>query len=319
MKKALRILALAFGVVGQNSMAQTITETFGSGTNQFSIDFVSIGNPGNTADSGTYLYGGGSFSAGSVNYLYNVGKYEISRDAILKASSEGGLGISMADLSFTSGGNRPNRPATGITWSDAAKFVNWLNTSTGSQIAYKFNELGTFQLWNPSDAGYQSTNPFRNSLARYFLPSRDEWYKAAYGSPDGTWFKYPTGSNDVPADVSQGVSPGTAVYYRAPSIGPADITNAGGLSAFGTMAQGGNATEWIESAFDGVNDVADEKREYLGGEWHNTAYVLGSDGRNDTSPTGYIGFRIASVPEPSALSLLAVGLGGLAMMRRRRS
>jgi len=26
-----------------------------------------------------------------------------------------------------------------------------------------------------------------------------------------------------------------------------------------------------------------------------------------------------SVPEPSALSLLAVGLGGLAMMRRRRS
>ena len=32
-----------------------------------------------------------------------------------------------------------------------------------------------------------------------------------------------------------------------------------------------------------------------------------------------ISFRIVSVPEPSALSLLAVGLGGLAMMRRRRS
>jgi hypothetical protein len=32
-----------------------------------------------------------------------------------------------------------------------------------------------------------------------------------------------------------------------------------------------------------------------------------------------ISFRIGSVPEPSALSLLAVGLGGLAMMRRRRS
>jgi len=32
-----------------------------------------------------------------------------------------------------------------------------------------------------------------------------------------------------------------------------------------------------------------------------------------------ISFRIGSIPEPSALSLLAVGLGGLAMMRRRRS
>lgn len=32
-----------------------------------------------------------------------------------------------------------------------------------------------------------------------------------------------------------------------------------------------------------------------------------------------LSFRIVSVPEPSALSLLAIGLGGLAMMRRRRS
>ena len=31
------------------------------------------------------------------------------------------------------------------------------------------------------------------------------------------------------------------------------------------------------------------------------------------------GFTISTVPEPSALSLLAVGLGGLAMIRRRRS
>ena len=30
-------------------------------------------------------------------------------------------------------------------------------------------------------------------------------------------------------------------------------------------------------------------------------------------------YQIESVPEPSALSLLAVGLGGLALVRRRRS
>ena len=314
MTKKVILLMSFFGVAAN---AQVITQNFGTGANAFSIDFVGIGNPGNVANSGTYLYGGGSFSTGSVNYVYNLGKYEISRDVVLKASNAGGLGISIADLSFTSGGNSPKDPATGISWSDAAKFVNWLNANTGSQVAYKFDELGSFQLWRPGDAGYQSANPFRNSLARFFLPSRDEWYKAAYGSPDGEWFKYPTGSNAVPVDVSGGVNPGTAVYYRATSIGPADITNAGGLSAFETMAQGGNVAEWIESAFDGVNDVADEKREYLGGAWNNTAYVLGSDGRIDTSPAGFIGFRVASVPEPSAVSLLAVGLGGLAMLRRR--
>ena len=39
----------------------------------------------------------------------------------------------------------------------------------------------------------------------------------------------------------------------------------------------------------------------------------------ETEADGEISFRIASVPEPSALSLLAIGLSGLALVRRRRS
>jgi hypothetical protein len=42
------------------------------------------------------------------------------------------------------------------------------------------------------------------------------------------------------------------------------------------------------------------------------------DGRWPNEEPGDYGFRVANVPEPSALSLLAVGLGGLAMIRRRR-
>jgi hypothetical protein len=53
------------------------------------------------------------------------------------------------------------------------------------------------------------------------------------------------------------------------------------------------------------------------------ASQLSSSANGNLNNGGYadggIGFRIASVPEPSALSLLAIGLGGLAMMRRRRS
>jgi len=39
-----------------------------------------------------------------------------------------------------------------------------------------------------------------------------------------------------PASVVSGTSPNTAVYKLPISTGPADITQAGGLSPFGTMA-----------------------------------------------------------------------------------
>ena len=80
------------------SSAQVITETFGSGANSFSIDFVQIGNPGNAADQGKYARYGETFFAGSVDYFYRLGKFEISREIIEKANNIGILGISLANL-----------------------------------------------------------------------------------------------------------------------------------------------------------------------------------------------------------------------------
>ena len=58
------------------------------------------------------------------------------------------------------------------------------------------------QLWTVSDAGYNPNNLYRNSLARYFLPSVDEWYKAAYYDPtSGVYYNYPTGSDSVPDGI----------------------------------------------------------------------------------------------------------------------
>jgi hypothetical protein len=62
---------------------------------------------------------------------------------------------------------------------------------------------------------------------------------------------------------------------------------------------------------------------YLDAPTAESTYAYGVDGEtivggyNDSSGASH-GF-ILTVPEPSALSLLAVGLGGLAIMRRRRS
>ena len=315
MIKNLNLVVIALALGHQSASATSLLETFGTGDNAFSMDFVTIGNPNNAADTT-----GSPNPVGSVAYTYNLGKYEVSRDMITKANSAGSLGITMADMSDY-GGNGVDRPATGVSWYESATYVNWLNTSTGGTAAYKFVG-GTFQLWSAGDAGYNANNKFRNSLAKYVIASSNEWYKGAYGKGDGSWSNFPNGTDSAPTAVASGTAANTAVYNQSIPTGPADINNAGGLSAYGTMGQAGNVWEWMETAYDGSNNTVGEIRELRGGVWNGFGDHVGASSRTTTAPTEELynlGFRVASVPEPSSLSLLAIGLGGWAMMRRRRS
>jgi formylglycine-generating enzyme required for sulfatase activity len=311
--------ALLLASLTNISSAQTITETFGNGANAFSMDFVTIGNPGNAADTT-----GSPNPAGSVAYTYNLGKYEVSRGQIDKANSAGSLGITMANMSSygIDGGNGVNRPATGVSWYEAAKFVNWLNTSTGGTAAYKFDGSGNFQLWSSTDAGYNANNMFRNSLAKYVIASGNEWYKGAYGKADGSWSNFPNGTDIAPTAVASGTVANTAVYGQSWSTGPADIENAGGLSPYGTMGQGGNVWEYNETPYYGNNDTALVEPELRGGAWYYPsdgldASDLGVIIKDPPSDYFNFGFRIASVPEPSSLSLLALGAVVVALRIRR--
>jgi hypothetical protein len=312
---AFLLVAVAYAAFSDRAAA----DTFGSGANTFDIEFVRIGNPGNAADTN-----GEPNPAGSVPYTYRTGKFEISEQMIDKANAEGGLGITM----FITRG--PDKPATSVNWNEAARFVNWLNTSTGSLPAYKFaiqpGEVGYsanshIQLWTMSDAGYNPNNLYRNSLARYFLPSVDVWYKAAYYDPtSGGYFNYPTGSDSAPTAVASGTAAGTAVYNGQP--GPADITLAGGLSPYGTMAQGGNVYEWEETDFDLVNDNRLSTRGVRGGNWSSSSIVLHalirSDGYGPNGGGSDVGFRVASIAVPEPSTLLLVATAGMSLLRRRR-
>jgi formylglycine-generating enzyme required for sulfatase activity len=310
LKKLLILGLVALGY--QTASAQLVTESFGgTGANAFTMDFVTIGNPNNAADTT-----GSPSPAGSVAYTYNLGKYEVSRDQIDKANAAGNLGIRLHDMQAY-GGIGANKPAMGFTWYDAAKYVNWLNTSTGGTAAYKFSG-STFQLWAAGDEGYNASNLFRNSLAKYVIASTDEWYKGAYGKADGSWSNFPNGTDIAPAAVVSGTEANTAVYLQSASTGPADIFNAGGLSSYGTMGQGGNVWEFMETAFDGSNNTADESRELRGGSWssNDSFYLLASTRYPVTNPTDF-GFRVASVPEPSTGLLVVLGLSGLLLKRRK--
>ena len=273
-------------------------DDFGGGEHAFTIEFVTIGAPGNPPDTT-----GDPNPAGAVPYVYRIGKYEISERMIDAANALGGLGI-------TKDKRGPEKPATRVSWFEAAQFVNWLNTSTGGVPAYKFDAQGNFQLWAPGDPGYDPGNLFRNAQARYFLPSADEWYKAAFYDPvAGIYWDYPNGSDSPPLPVASGTAPNTAVWNTGAD--PADITQAGGPSPMGTIAQAGNVWEWQESEFDLLNDSTNSTRSLRGSDnvLTHTSLALSSSYMAQALPSrslDNVGFRIASqVPEPDAFILIA--------------
>ena len=310
--------------------------TFGSLGSAFDMEFVPIGNANNDDD-----MTGDPNPAGKVEYAYQMGKFEVSRDMINKANTVGGLGITLHDMTLL-GGNGIHIPATGVTWNEAARFVNWLNTSTGGFAAYNFTTPGVndnITLWtNANVADFNPSNPYRSLRTNYVLPSMDEWYKAAYYDPGSmTYFDYPSSDGSIPTPVTSGMAPNTAVYGQPGTLddpGPAEIMSAGGLSPYGIMGMAGNVFEMEETDFLLNNDSGLNFREYRGGSWGvspvNAFAQMSSSSRSSLLPTsdgnGVIGLRVASlssdavaVPEPSSLIMFStMALSALWYRKRLR-
>ena len=284
-------------------------DTFGGGTaNEFTVDFVSISQTNNTADTTGY---------GAVPYNYRAGTYEISQLQITKATQ-----IGMANVS--AGAWTGSQPAANISWYEAAAFVNFLNTNSGKTAAYILSWSGTawsMTLQSSNAWTLGGTNLYRNKDTFYFLPSDNEWYKAAYYNAAGTnYFLYPTASSKAPTAVASGTNALSAVYNLAASV-PAMVDIAGGLSPYGTMGQGGNVVEMMESAFARTNSSPSELRGFRGGFWDSSEPNLRSSVRDGGGPTledSVIGFRVASVAEPSTYALLLMTAAGVLGTTRRR-
>lgn len=189
--------------------------------------YIRVGDTNNTADSTGY---------GSVTYAYYIRQYPIticefttflnsvavtdtyalydigmyaSRCGITRSGSSG-------SYSYTVNTNYGNKPITIVSWFDSARYCNWLhNNKPNSGIQNSSStETGAYTL----NGVISGTGPSKNNNAKYYIPTENEWYKAAFykgGNTNAGYWTYATQSNSTPTCVlanSIGNGPETSEY-----------------------------------------------------------------------------------------------------------
>ncbi|BBO32909.1 formylglycine-generating enzyme family protein [Lacipirellula parvula] len=306
-----------------------------------SFSFAHVGNAGNAADPRTGL--------GAVAYSYSISKTEVTNAQYVEflnkvdPAGSNALGLFYASMAGVNGGiektgatdgaryvaraGREQQPVSSVSFFHAMRFVNWLHNGQGNGGT----ESGVYTIGSGIDE-------VRSANAKFWIPSQDEWYKAAYhdstAGTAGVYFDFPTGSNaipisDKPADnpsaanyfnddgLANGFNDGYAVSGSTSPIPGALFTDVGAYtqaaSPYGTFDQDGNVEEWNESVGPGfARDLRGSSA--MGGypemqvDWRNWAHPMFG---HET-----FGFRVATVPEPGAAVLGAMAVAGLFFRKR---
>ncbi|MBU0676559.1 MAG: SUMF1/EgtB/PvdO family nonheme iron enzyme [Verrucomicrobia bacterium] len=296
------------------------------------FDWAPVGDTGNSDDTTGY---------GAVSYAYSISKYEVRNDqyaeflnSVAATDNFGGsdphlynAGMDIVQnggpgsYSYTVNSGWEANPVNFVSFFDAMRFVNWLDNGQGSGST----ESGVYNI----GTGLSET---RAEDASYFIPSEDEWYKAAYYDPgsgpgDNYWL-YPTQSDSVPTAQAPPGGANSANYYGSGVGDTSDVgAYTGSASYYGTYDQGGNLWEWNEA-------VISSSRGLRGGSWSSGESFMPSSFRFDAYPEFEVnnsGFRVGSfeesqggdgptgaAPEPGSLALIGIGAGLMSVLRKRK-
>jgi sulfatase modifying factor 1 len=275
-------------------------------------DLVTVTNPGNQNDSSTGF--------GAVGYTYQIGKYPITiaqytnfLNAVAATDTYGLYNPNMAtDLNIAgieqkrssgsyvyrvmdNSGISANRPITYISWFNAARFANWMSNGqpTGAEDSTT-TENGAYALHGAvsgTTVVKNTINPNTGSAPTFYIPSNNEWYKAAYYNPNlnggsGGYTLYATQSNTTPGNEISS-SPNQANYFSGSTgyclngsldyvpFGLNYLTDVGSFtgspSFYGTFDQNGNVGQLYDLG-DGVSQFYGSR----GGYWFSGTAPLQS-------------------------------------------
>jgi sugar lactone lactonase YvrE/formylglycine-generating enzyme required for sulfatase activity len=282
--------------------------------NALNMDIVQVGNPGNAADDTGFGAVPNSFAIGTFevtnaqyaeflnavdpngtnpNGIHHTGMHNEARGGILFRSFD------PTGAKYYAKSSMANKPVNFVNWFDAARFVNWLHNgqpiASSTNDSYNARETGAYTLNNALTGTI-----LKNPGAKWWIPSENEWYKAAYykgGNANAGYWDYPSQSqsynppSSITAD-SSGNGPGntgnranfnkTATWNPSTEINvsaiasPTSVGTNGGPSAYGAYDMGGNAME--------INDgVFFNARGRRGGGYDSTVEFL-SAAQRGTSP-----------------------------------
>ena len=242
------------------------------------------------------------------------------RGGIIRNGSPGSFSYSLKP-------NFSNKPASGFSWLDGARFCNWLHNG---------KPVGPQDPTTTEDGAYDMSLPIdqvsRRPGARFFIPINSEWYKAAYYDPfdpgaDGSgtpdyWF-YPTRSDTFPTqaigdlDVGDVINPGPNVanYQRGVDWNGTDcsipgavcgnvstVGSAGATCAWGAFDMGGNIYEWLEEPGRPIaGPPILPTRMARGGDFANSGVLMGRNldiDVNMQAEAANFGLRIAATFNP---------------------
>ena len=311
-------------------------------TNAITIDWVTVGDPGNAADTAPAGYGAVAAAFQIMKYEFTNQQYVDFLNSVATVSdpynyyaptAQGGdprCGVTRSGVAgsyvYSVKPNMGDKPVNAVSWFDAARVCNWLqNGATGTSST----ETGAYTL-NGATSG---TAPALNPGALYSIPTEDQWYKAAYYKGGGTnagYWNYAPQNDNIPGLVASGTSGvgsagstgnfanfGSAASWNSQSGNVTSVGTNGGPSAYGAFDMTGNVWEWTDTVSNANVMWA------RGAAWNSTQNPnpMSSEysrlNQATTTQVNTIGFRLVSVPEPSTWPLAAIGAGAAGLMARR--
>jgi hypothetical protein len=294
-------------------------------------------------------YGGGPFGElagrGSVAYEYRISRLELTSAQFMEFvntfwESEqiplphwfiGSSGISF-DLQgpYALRDDIPNAgmvPVIGLNWRTAAMYCNWLHNGKSSDLASTQSGAYDVSTFGTNPDGTFTDQMTRSPGAKFWIPSLDEWLKAAhydpnrYGKGQGGWWQYPNASDvpltDGPPGIGQTNGAGTFDWQSPPTYVPLGAYD-NVQSSWGLWDVAGGAGEWTEE----VIDWGDGPRFRVidgswAGAWRELTYLDTPYGIYWDQPgdMGQYGLRVASaVPCPSSIACVTL----IVVLRSRR-